>query len=165
MSDLPEGLPNGARPDPDHEGWYSWGDFPRGSFAAQTGRLLFKPDGPSRALTRMFPEEAHQNMGGSIHGGAVMSFIDMSLFAGGRCAGMAEGHYVTLDCHTRFVARGRIGVPLDAHVHLLKQTRGGLVFFEGHCEQEGEICYAFTGTLKRVTRPNSPATDDDGARR
>ena len=159
MSDLPEGLPNGARPDPDHEGWYSWGDFPRGSFAAQTGRLLFKPDGPGRAIARMFPEKAHQNMGGSIHGGAVMCFIDMSLFAGGRCAGMAEGHYVTLDCHTRFVARGRIGVPLDAHVHLLKQTHGGLVFFEGHCEQEGEICYAFTGTLKRITArgPNGPS--------
>ena len=98
LSDVPEGLPNGARPDPDHDGWFSWGDFPRGSFAAQTGRLLFKPDGPGRAMTRMFPDEAHQNMGGSIHGGAVMSFIDMSLFAGGRCAGMAEGHYVTLDC-------------------------------------------------------------------
>ena len=165
MSDVPEGLPNGARPDPDHEGWYSWGDFPRGSFAAQTGRLLCKPDGPGRALTRMFPDEAHQTMGGSSHGGAVMSFIDMSLFAGGLCAGMAEGHYVTLDCHTRFVARGRIGVPLDARVHLLKQTPGGLVFFEGHCEQDGEICYAFTGTLKRVTRPNSPAKGDDGPRR
>ena len=83
-------------------------------------------------MTRMHPDASHQNMGGSIHGGAVMSFIDMSLFAGGRCAGMHEGHYVTLDCHTRFVARGRIGVPLDAHEHLLKQTKGGLVFFEGH---------------------------------
>jgi hypothetical protein len=136
LSDVPEGLPNGARPDPDNEGWFSWGDFPRGSFAAQTGRLLFRPDGHGRAMTRMFPDEAHQN-----------------------CAGMAEGHYVTLDCHTRFVARGRIGVPLDAHVHLLKQTAGGLVFFEGHCEQEGEICYAFTGTLKRITArgPNGPS--------
>ena len=95
MSDVPEGLPNGARPDPDHEGWYSWGDFPRGSFAAQTGRLLFKPDGPGRAMTRMFPDEAHQNMGGSIHGGAVMSFIDMSLFAGGRCAGISANRSST----------------------------------------------------------------------
>ena len=41
-------------------------------------------------------------MGGSIHGGAVMSFIDMAMFAGGRCAGMAEGHYVTLDLHHPF---------------------------------------------------------------
>ena len=55
--------------------------------------------------------------------------------------------------------------PMKKHVRLLKQTRGGLVFFEGHCEQDGEICYAFTGTLKRVTRPNAPAMDDDGARR
>ena len=160
MSDQPARLPNGASEDPDNPGWYSWGDFPRGSFAAQTGRLLFRPDGEGQAHTRMFPTEAHMNMGGSIHGGAVMSFI-----AGGRCAGMQEGHYVTLDCHTRFVARGKVGLPLDAHVQLLKQTRGGLVFFQGHCEQDGEICYAFTGTLKRVTRPNAPAMDDDGARR
>ncbi|QDP19133.1 PaaI family thioesterase [Sphingomonas xanthus] len=160
MNEKPAALPNGAEPDPDHPGWYSWGDFPRGSFAAQTGRLLFRPDGPGRARTRMMVTEAHQNIGGSIHGGAVMSFIDMSLFAGGRCAGMGEGHYVTLDCHTRFVARGRIGIALDAEVRLLKQTRGGLVFFAGHCEQEGEICYAFTGTLKKISpRPRSDVGD------
>jgi hypothetical protein len=35
------GLPTGATPDADHPGWFSWGDFPRGSFAAATGRLLF----------------------------------------------------------------------------------------------------------------------------
>ena len=57
------GVPTGARPDPDNEGWFSWGDFPRGSFAAATGRLLFKPDGPGRAICRMFPTEAHVNMG------------------------------------------------------------------------------------------------------
>jgi acyl-coenzyme A thioesterase PaaI-like protein len=119
LSDAPARLPDVVREDPDHPGLYSWGDFPRGSFAAQTGLLLFMPDGKGRAMTRMFPTEAHQNMGGSILGGAVMSFIDMSLFAGGRCAGMAEGHYVTLDCHTRFVARGLVGVPLDGHVRLL----------------------------------------------
>lgn len=155
MSDAPVGLPNGAQPDPDHEGWFSWGDFPRSSFASATGRLLFRPDGPRRGMVRMMPTQAHLNMGGSIHGGAVMSFIDMALFAGGRCAGMAEGHYVTLDLHTRFIARGRIGVPLDAHVELLKQTPGGLVFLTGHCEQDGDTCYGFTGTLKKIT-PRSP---------
>ena len=115
------GLPRGAVADPDHPGWFSWGDFPRGSFAAATGRLLFKPDGPGRALCRMFPTDGHMNMGGSIHGGAVMSFIDMAMFAGGRCAGMHQGHYVTLDmttrvlrpvtaasrCEARFLRKGR----------------------------------------------------------
>ena len=143
-------LPTGAKEDPEHPGWYSWGDFPRGSFAAQTGRLLFRHEGEGKARVRMFPEDSHLNMGGSIHGGAVMSFIDMALFAGGRCAGMGDGHYVTLDLHVHFIARGRTGVPLDAVVTLVRQTRGGLVFLSGVCEQDGEPSHSFTGTLKRI---------------
>ena len=54
--------PRGATPDPDNPGWFSWGDFPRGSFAAATGRLLFKPDGPGRGICRIFPtEDAHEH--------------------------------------------------------------------------------------------------------
>ena len=143
-------LPAGARPDPDHPGWFTWGELPAQSFAAQTGRIVFKPTDPGRAVVRMFPEDRHMNLGGSIHGGAVMSFIDMALFSGGFCAGMARGHYVTLDLATRFIARGKSGVPLDAHVRLLKQTPGGLVFIDGHCEQDGAICYSFSGSLKRI---------------
>ena len=143
-------LPSGAVEDPQHPGWYSWGEFPSGTFAAATGKLLFRPDGPGQACCRIFPDESMLNMGGSIHGGAVMSFIDMALFAGGRCAGMDEGHYVTLDCSVHFIARGRIGIPLDAQVHLVRQTAGGHVFLIGTCEQDGEPTHCFTGTLKRV---------------
>ena len=149
-------LPTGAQEDADHPGWYSWGDFPPSSFAAATGRLLFKPDGERRGVVRMFPTERHMNMGGSIHGGAVMSFIDMAMFAGGRCAGMEEGHYVTLDMATHFLARGQVGVPLDAHVELVRQTRGH-VFMQGTVTQDGEPCYSFTGTLKRIKDRNAPA--------
>src|SRR6266542_93405 len=150
------GLPTGASPDPDHPGWFSWGEFPRGSFAAATGKLLFKPDGPGRAICRMFPTDMHMNMGGSLHGGSVMSFIDMSLFAGGLCAGMARGHYVTLDLTTHFLARGKPSLPLDAHVELVKQTRGH-AFIQGVVIQDGEPCYSFTGTLKRIRERNGPA--------
>ena len=149
MTDTPN-LPAGARSDPDHDGWFTWGDLPADSFAAQTGRMVFQPRDEGRAVVRMFPEDRHMNLGGSIHGGAVMSFIDMALFSGGFCAGMARGHYVTLDLATRFIARGKPGIPLDAHVRLLKQTPGGLAFIDGHCEQEGEVCYSFSGTLKRI---------------
>lgn len=153
-------IPTGAQPEPGEGGWHSWGDFARGSFASRTGKLLFRPDGKGRGIVRMMPDESHLNMGGSLHGGAVMSFIDMALFAGGRCAGMAEGHYVTLDCATRFLARGRINVPLDAHVRLIRQTPGGLVFLAGECVQDSEPCYDFTGTLKKIKHP-----DGDGERR
>jgi acyl-coenzyme A thioesterase PaaI-like protein len=89
-----------------------------------------------------------------------MSFTDMALFAGGRCAGMAEGHYVTLEMHTRFLARGEIGRPLTAHVRLVRQTPGGIAFLSGYLEQGGEACYDFTGTLKRI-RPRGTAADGD----
>ncbi|MEO7503797.1 MAG: PaaI family thioesterase [Sphingomicrobium sp.] len=161
MSENPPRIPSGARPDPDHDGWFSWGDFPANTFAAATGKLIFRPEGEGMARVRMFPTEAHLNMGGSIHGGAAMSFIDMALFAGGRCAGMGEGHYVTLDCATHFIARGKIGVPLDAVVRLVGQTRGGHVFLSGHTEQDGAAVHSFTGTLKRVTAKS----DDDRPRR
>ena len=150
MDDVPN-RPSGALPDPDHPGWWSWPDIPEGSFAAATGKMLFRPDGPGRGLVRMFPNEAHMNMGGSIHGGAVMSFIDMALFGGGRCAGMSQGHYVTLDLTTHFLARGKAGVPLDAHVELVRQTRS-LAFLQGVVRQDGEPCYSFTGTLKRIAK-------------
>ena len=150
--DAPEDIadrPSGARKDPDHPGWYSWIDLPPDSFAAQTGKLIFRSDGPGKGIVRMFPEERHLNLGGSLHGGMVMSFIDMALFGGGRCAGMAQAHYVTLDCTTHFVARGVAGKPLDAHVELVRQTRS-LVFLQGVVRQDGEACYSFTGTLKRL---------------
>ena len=150
------GLPRGATPDADNPGWFSWGDFPRSSFAAATGRLLFKPDGTGRGICRMFPTEDHMNMGGSIHGGAIMSFIDMSLFAGGLCAGMERAHYVTLDLTTHFLARGQAGSPLDSHVELVKQTRGH-AFLQGVVKQNGENCYSFSGTLRRIRERNAPA--------
>jgi uncharacterized protein (TIGR00369 family) len=151
------GLPSGAKEDADNPGWFTWGDFPPSSFAAATGRLLFKPDGPGRGIARMFPTDAHMNMGGSIHGGAIMSFIDMAMFAGGLCAGMERAHYVTLDLTTHFLARGQAGSPLDAHVELVRQTRGH-AFLQGVVKQNGEPCYSFTGTLKRVNRPNGPSS-------
>jgi acyl-coenzyme A thioesterase PaaI-like protein len=69
---------------------------------------------------------------------------------------MEQGHYVTLDMTTHFLARGKAGVPLDAYVELVRQTRGH-VFLQGVVRQDGNACYSFTGTLARVREPNRPA--------
>ena len=80
----------------------------------------------------------------------------LSMFAGGLCAGMERGHYVTLDLTTHFLARGQAGSPLDSHVELVKQTRGH-AFLQGVVRQNGEPCYSFSGTLKRIRERNAPA--------
>ena len=151
-------LLQGSSDDPDHPGWYSWHEPEEGRFLGSIGKLLFKLEGPGCVRVRMFPTEPMLNYGGSIHGGAVMTFIDMALFLGGRCAGMAEGHYVTLDCATHFIARAKAGTPLDAIVRLVGQTPGGHVFLSGHCEQDGAPTHNFTGTLKRI-RTKAPSGD------
>ncbi len=151
--------PNGAQPDPDHPGWHSWGDPPPGTFVGATGKFIFRAEGEGMARVRWFPDDSHVNIGGSIFGGAILSFIDMALFAGGRCAGMGEGHYVTLDCAAHFIARGDVNVAMDAIVRLVGQTKGGHVFLSGHCEQAGRTTHSFTGTLKRIrAKQTSDAT-------
>ena len=157
MTDEPKS--NGPSEDPEHPGWYSWGNPAPGTFVGATGKFIFRPDGEGQARVRWFPDHSHVNVGGSIFGGAILSFVDLALFAGGRCAGMASGHYVTLDCATHFIARGQIDVPMDAVVRLVGQTNGGHVFLSGHCEQDGRTTHSFTGTLKRIrARETTDAT-------
>jgi acyl-coenzyme A thioesterase PaaI-like protein len=115
------------------------------------GKLLVRESGPGRGLCRMFPDRSHSNLGDMIHGGAILTFIDMALFAGGRMAGADVIRAVTLDLSTRFLSPGRIGVPLDAEVELLKET-GRLVFLDGRVTQEGELVASFTGALRKASR-------------
>jgi len=138
-------------PDPDHPGWWTWAFEDETRFHAVIGKLLVRADGPGRALCRMFPEERHSNLGGMVHGGAILTFIDMALFAGGRLAGANVIRAVTLDLSTRFLARGKIGVPLDAEVELLRETKR-LVFLAGKLVQEGELVASFSGGLRKYSQ-------------
>ncbi len=153
MAGIPAGdveLPDGAVPDPDHPGWFRGSrENIGGAFSTSLGNFLFRPDGPGRGVCRIFPSADHLNPGGSVNGGAVLAFIDWSLFAGGLCAGMGQGHFVTLDLHNHFVGRARAGMPLDAQVNLIKET-SSLVFLQGRCVQGETVCSSWTGTLKRV---------------
>lgn len=141
----------GHAPDPDHPGWWTW-DLPDdGHFHGTVGKLLVRADGPGRATCRMFPEERHCNLGGIVHGGAILTFIDMAMFAGGTLAGASVARGVTLDCSTRFLSPARPGAPLDAEVELLRET-GRLVFLQGKVVQAGELVAAFTGALRKASK-------------
>ncbi|TFI58855.1 PaaI family thioesterase [Sphingomonas parva] len=136
-------------PDPDHPGWSTW-DLPGdGRFASTVGKLLVRAEAPARARVRMFPGEAHTNLSGAMHGGAVMTFIDMAFFAGGALAGADVAFAVTLDCETRFLAPGKPGTPLDAEVEILRET-GRLVFLRGLLVQDGAAIASFSGTLRKA---------------
>ena len=138
-------------PDPEHPGWWTWELAAEDRFNAVIGKLLVRPDGPGRAVCRMFPELRHSNLGDMVHGGALLTFVDMALFAGGRLAGADVVRAVTLDLSTRFLAPGKIGVPLDAEVELLRETKR-LAFFAGRVVQEGELVASFSGALRKLSK-------------
>ena len=133
-------------------------------FNATIGKLLVRADGPGRATCRMFPEQRHSNLGDMVHGGAILTFIDMAFFAGGKLAGAEVMRAVTLDCSVRFLSPGRIGVPLDAEVELLRETKR-LAFFAGKVVQEGELIAHFTGALRKSSSRRAERVGRGTARR
>jgi uncharacterized protein (TIGR00369 family) len=136
-------------PDPDHPGWWTWELPDDQRYNATIGKLLVRADGPGRGRCRMFPDSSHSNLGDVVHGGAILTFIDMAFFAGGHMAGMSDTAAVTLDCSVQFVSAGELGQPLDASVELLRET-GRLAFYRGTVEQDGRIVAAFSGTLRKI---------------
>ncbi len=139
-------------PDPDHPGWWTWDLADDERYNATIGKLIVRGEGEGRARCRMFPDVRHSNLGNVVHGGAILTFIDMAFFAGGHMAGMSEGPAVTLDCAVQFISAGELDRPLDAVVELLRES-GRLAFYRGTVEQDGRIVASFSGTLRKFSRP------------
>jgi uncharacterized protein (TIGR00369 family) len=138
-------------PAPGHPGWHTWDLDGPVRFNSAIGRLLVRRGDEGLGLCRMFPDETHANLGGVVHGGALMTFIDMALFAGGYMVGVDVVRALTLDCSVQFLSAGRIGPPLDAEVEPLSET-GRLVFFRGRVLQEERLVAAFSATLRKAER-------------
>ena len=140
---------------PDHPGWRRWELTDPTRFNTLLGPMMFRLDG-GIARVRMTPEHRHSNLNNTVHGGALLGFIDVALFAAARGFGViAAGTAVTLDLSTQFIGGGRIGEPLEAQVEMLRET-GQLLFLRGLIVQgEGEDKIAsFAGTIrKRGPRP------------
>ena len=137
-------------PDPDNPGWFTWQlNDPTRFNTWMFRKLLVRTDADGKARLRMFPEHHHTNLKGVLHGGTVLSLIDVGLFACSRMLGIIEaGTAVTLDLSTQFIGGGRGDRPCDAVTELLKETRR-LVFLRGVVEQEGELIAAFSGTIRK----------------
>jgi len=139
-------------PDPDHPGWMTWDLHTKETrFNATLGKLLVRGEGEGKARCRMFPDVAQSNLGEIVHGGAILTFIDMAMFAGGHAAGASLGPSVTLDLSAQFLSAARLGAPLDCLVELLRESKR-LAVMRGLVEQEGGIVAAWSGTLRKLSR-------------
>jgi uncharacterized protein (TIGR00369 family) len=112
--------------------------------------LLKVEDGVARV--RMTPRHEHSNLQDNLHGGALLGFIDVALFAASRGFGLIEaGTAVTLDLSVQFIGGGPIGEPIEAQVELLRET-GRLLFLRGLIVHGEEKVASFSGTIRKPTR-------------
>ena len=139
-----------SRPDPDNPGWQTWTlSDPTRFNAFMFDKLIVRRDPDGKARLRMFPERHHTNLKDNLHGGTILSLIDVAMFACSRMLGIVEaGTAVTLDLSTQFIGAGKADAPCDAVAELLKETRR-LVFLRGVVEQDGELLAAFAGTIRK----------------
>lgn len=137
--------------DPELPGWKRWQFRDATRYNAFIEPLHVRVEGDI-ARVRMLPRRAHSNMRDNVHGGALLGFMDVALFAAARGFGVLEaGGAVTLDLSAQFIGGGVVGVPLEARIELLRET-GRMLFLRGLVVQDDVPTIAsFTGTLRKVT--------------
>ena len=100
---------------------------------------------------RMFPKELHLNMNDVIHGGVILSLIDVAMFAGSSLIlGASIERGVTVELQNHFLAAGDPHRPLDAVVEVVRET-GRMVFVRGKVVQEDDLVGSFTGIIRKIS--------------
>ncbi|WP_294046940.1 PaaI family thioesterase [Sphingomonas sp.] len=139
--------------DPDAPGWKRWAFRDPTRFNSFLEPLRVRLEGEV-ARVQMLPRHEHSNMRDNVHGGALLGFMDVALFAAARAFGVLQaGGAVTLDLSAQFIGGGRIGVALEARIELLRET-SRMLFLRGLIVQENTPTIAsFTGTLRKSSPP------------
>ena len=132
-------------------GWTRWRREPDGRFASLLGDFYFREAAGGGVECRMETDRRHSNGLGYIHGGCIMSFIDMAMF-GFIFRQLENNAAVTLSCATDFLSAGIVGKPIEASGEILKET-GKLLFVRGLVTQDGVNVASFTGTMRKIARP------------
>jgi acyl-coenzyme A thioesterase PaaI-like protein len=142
-------------PDPDHPGWHRWDVTRRGLFNDLFGLKLCRSDGPGRARLRYFPTDMHRNALDGLHGGAFLAYLDIALFGAGMAMGIPNvlgGS--TVEVSSQFIAPGRVNMPLDVDVELLRET-GRMLFLRGLFLQEEAPLLSFSAILRKPGKPSA----------
>lgn len=119
-------------------------EISRAGFNRHVGPLYRLADGDGGGLFRyaFIAREHHMNAAGSVHGGMLMTFMDVAMSRTSRVAAGARSlSTVSLNCD--FVAAGRLGDLIEARVRVTRATRT-LVFMS--CEVAAGDRVLATGT-------------------
>jgi uncharacterized protein (TIGR00369 family) len=127
------------------EGWIKQ-SFPD-TFSAHAGPFYFRDYSDRRPGVGFLSEPHHKNAGDMIHGGALMTLADMSLWDICRRV-IGPFRAVTLTMNAEFINPGPIGKFIEATGEPVKIGKS-ILFARGEVRCEGATLLTFSGSLKR----------------
>lgn len=130
----------------DWAGWSIWtGEEP---FETYVGPFYARLDDEGRTICGFRVDTKHLNSGGVVHGGALMTFADYSLFliAYKQLRGISA---VTVSFTSEFLSGVRDGARLIARGDVVKAGRS-LVFVRGLMDADGVPAVNFSGVIKII---------------
>ncbi len=133
------------------QGWHAWHARPEGRFIDGLGDVYYREEAPG-VLAAIETGMRHANGLGFLHGGFLMAFVDVTMFATIRhMLGQSAG--VTLQCSTDFIGGGAVGKVLEGRGRIVKET-GKLVWVAGTLTQDdgAALVCQWHGMLRKVPR-------------
>lgn len=131
--------------------WAGWTQFTADPFEEHVGPFYHRRQEQGPILCAMRVSEKQLNGGGSIHGGALMTFADFCLFAFAQDE-LHEANAVTVTFNSEFISAVPSGRVIECTGEVIRSTRS-LIFVRGLMTSGGSPVLSFSGTLKKVGLP------------
>ncbi|WDI32450.1 PaaI family thioesterase [Hyphococcus flavus] len=117
------------------------------TFSGRAGPYYFREEGPAPGVG-FFARPHHANLGGFVHGGALLTLADMALFdICRRKIGLFRA--VTVSLNSEFLRPGKVGT----FIHASGETTAigkSILFARGLVSADDKPLMNFSGTLKRL---------------
>lgn len=137
------------------QGWKAWHSQPDGRFVDGLGAIFYR-DGAfaddTGVLCAIETSKRHANGLGFLHGGFLMAFVDVAMFATVRHL-LDTQAAVTLQCSTDFLAAAAFGEVLEGRGRISHET-GKLIWVSGTLTQKegAHLVAQWHGLLRKVPR-------------
>ena len=141
MTDRPQGLPEEAQ------------EISSAGFNNYVGPFYRLPDVDGGAVRRFafVVAEKHMNAAGTIHGGMLMSFVDMAMGQSSRAETGATGGS-TVSLNSDFVGPGRLHDVIEARVRVSRRART-MIFLSAELFAGDRLLLVATGLWKVIGAP------------
>ena len=120
---------------------------PNDPFETMAGPFFWsgRGDGPPNLVCQI--TEKHCNTHGIVHGGLMMTMIDLALVATAKTE--PEDRFVTVSLNSEFVSSGQIGDLIEARGELIRRTRS-MAFVRGQVTTAERTLLTASAVLKSI---------------